>query len=215
LARLHLSAGGPNQDPATGKYRYIDLVSDSNGLIAKAGVTCSVERAAVDAAGNAGTYAAVTLSASPSTATALPTGALTADVLGNLPVTAISTVYDRGLPAAGGKYKYRIKAVKGSVTQAKEISTTVTADPRSYATGYISIGTPSGTGTDPGTYGRFADGRQASRLSRLKNRIIPKKKNHGVHGVTRRKTVFVTKTPCFSVPSVVFLSSCNCSYQCV
>jgi hypothetical protein len=139
---------GDNSDRIAGFYATISFSS----FRAKPGVIYSLERATVDAAtGNDGTYDEVTLSTTGATATALPTGALTADVLGNLPVTAMSPVYDRGLPATAGKYQYRIKAVKGSVTQTKEISTTVTASTYS-AISSSSISIATATGTDTKTY---------------------------------------------------------------
>jgi hypothetical protein len=116
---------------------------------AKPSVTYAVERTPVDAAGNAGTYAAVsTLYASATGTTALTAADLTADVLGLL---KYSSVYDKSLPATAGKYKYRVKATKGTVTQTKEISSTVTVDPRNYTyVSSISIG--AATGTNPKTY---------------------------------------------------------------
>jgi hypothetical protein len=115
---------------------------------AKPGVTYTVDRAPADAAGNAGTYAAVSVYKNTADTTALTAADLTADVLGNLPN---STVYDKSLPAAAGKYKYRIKAVKGTVTQTKEIHSAVTVDPRSYAGSLsISLGAATaGAGTPP------------------------------------------------------------------
>jgi hypothetical protein len=113
---------------------------------AKPGATYAVERAPVDAAGNAGTYAAVaTLYKESSCTTALTAADLTADVLGLLP-----TVYDK-LSLTAGKYKYRVKATKQGVTsQTREISSTITVDPRNYASVSISIG--AATGTDTKTY---------------------------------------------------------------
>ena len=123
-------------------------VSTSFNNSAKPGVTYSVERASVDAAGNAGTYAAVPLLYKDYSATsALGAADLTADVLGILPYTS---VYDK-LPTTPGEYQYRVKATKGTLTQTKEIPSSVTVDPCEEASvSSISIGTA--TGTDSKTY---------------------------------------------------------------
>jgi hypothetical protein len=126
------------------------LVASISFGSAKPGVTYTVERAPVDAAGNAGTYVGVSVYKGPSATdtTALGTADLTADILGNLPN---STVYDKSLPAAGGKFKYQIKATKGTVTQTKETSI-VTADPREFGSSLsISFGAAT-PGTNAQTY---------------------------------------------------------------
>ena len=134
------SASGPTQitdgNTLTG-------FSVSITISTKPGVTYAVERAPVDAAGNAGAYTAATLYKDSSATTVLPPAELTANA------TGLPTIYDK-LPATPGKYKYRVKATKGSVTQTKEISSPITVDPRNQASGSISIGTA--TGSDPKTY---------------------------------------------------------------
>jgi hypothetical protein len=116
---------------------------------AKPEVTYTVERAPVDVAGNAGTYAAVSVYKNTSATAALGTADLTADVLGNLPN---STVYDKSVPVAGGKFKYRIKATKGTVTKTKEIYDVVTIDPRNYANLSITMGAPTAATGNSTTY---------------------------------------------------------------
>jgi hypothetical protein len=103
--------------------------------IAKPGVSYSVERAPVDAAGT-GTYAPVALYASVSDATALTAEALKADDVGTLR----SGAYDTRLPTTLAEYKYRVKATKGTVTQTKEIYSPVEVGSYSqYAVSSISI----------------------------------------------------------------------------
>ncbi|GAB6391272.1 MAG: hypothetical protein MdMp014T_0645 [Treponematales bacterium] len=125
------SWGGPNSatpiidatNTLTGYYTTFTLSG-----VGKNGAAYSVERAPVDEAGNAGTYAAVTLSKSSNTASAPTAAELTADFLGNLP---ISTVYDRGVPKTPGAYKYRLAATKSGKTQYLPQSGTVPVNPRS------------------------------------------------------------------------------------
>jgi hypothetical protein len=141
-ARKHEHLFGSGNPSVSGPMAIIDESKTLKGFyatitlngIAKPEVTYSVERAPVNEAGNAGTYAAVgaLYTSAASDAAVLTAANLTADVLGNL---KYSTVYDKSLPAASGKYKYRVKAVKGDVTQTKEISSSVTVDPHSQLSG--------------------------------------------------------------------------------
>jgi hypothetical protein len=158
---------GTNSDRIAGFYATLSFVNydpssgNNSPFRGKPGVTYAVERATLDAAGNTGAYAAVTLSSTSTIATALPTGALIADVLGYVPVTGVNysgDVYDRDLPAADGKFRYRIKAVKGAVTQTQDLPesyyssspVTVTADPYNAISSVsitIAAATTDGTGT--------------------------------------------------------------------
>jgi hypothetical protein len=136
---------GETASTITGYVTYISLSS-----IAKPGVAYSVERATVSSAGVVGAYAAVTLSKSSDTDTALVAGDLTPDCLGNLPV---SYVYDRTLPITdGAKYSYRVKAVKGTDTQYKTTST-VSVNAKNYIQGSISVATRGGVEPSAGATG--------------------------------------------------------------
>jgi hypothetical protein len=106
--------------------------------VGKNGAVYSVERAPVDEAGNAGTYAAVTLSKSSGSASAPTAAELTADFLGNLPISTVS-LYDRGVPKTPGAYKYRLKATKSGKTQYLEQAYTVTVNPRSLVSSWLSL----------------------------------------------------------------------------
>jgi hypothetical protein len=143
--------------PSSGSYGIIDTTYGSiTGYygsiylsgISKPGVAYSVERAPADSVGNvAGVYAAVTpLSRVSGTQESLGSGDLTADILGNLPV---STVYDRSLKD-GENYKYRVVATKEGRTQTREASNFVTIDSREYFRTSISFSNP--------TNGLAADG---------------------------------------------------------
>jgi hypothetical protein len=135
---------GDNWNANANVYPYITPITNTAGTLTglavpivfsgtgKPDVAYTVERATVDAAGNAGDYDKVSVYKDVSSTGT--TGDLTADILGNLPY---SLVYDKILPATGGKYKYRIKATKGTLTQTKEISyglgvDVVTVDPLNY-----------------------------------------------------------------------------------
>jgi hypothetical protein len=116
---------------------YVAQISLSS--IAKPGVTYSVERASVDSLGvvDTDTYVAITLSKDSGTDTPLADGALTPDILGNLP---LSYVYDRTIPLTdGAKYSYRVKAVKGADTQYKTASSQATVNVKTYIQGNIFV----------------------------------------------------------------------------
>lgn len=109
-------------------YAYLD----ADDIPGKAGVSYSFERAPVDAAGNIGDWAGITVYPNSTTTAgevAISAAApLVADVLGNSPIN--SYLYDRGVSL--GRYKYRIKAVKGSQTEYREASSTTTISISSY-----------------------------------------------------------------------------------
>ncbi|GHV28042.1 hypothetical protein AGMMS4952_10810 [Spirochaetia bacterium] len=101
---------------------------------AVSGVTYTIDRAPVDAAGNAGTYAPVTISSNRYDDIAVT---FTVDVLGNI---LPSTVYDRGLTTDVAEYKYRLTAVRESQTQYKEQNSTLEVNPRDSIYGDITVG---------------------------------------------------------------------------
>jgi len=96
-------------DTVTGFYVRINL----SALKLQTGVTYTFERAVLDADNKPEDYQRVTLSSFPTIDR--PIGNPTVDIFGNLSF-AITTVYDRGLPPNEGKYQYRIKGEKDSVT---------------------------------------------------------------------------------------------------
>jgi hypothetical protein len=150
-----LFGGGSGSSPSAS--RSSAIVNNSNTITGfsaaisfgsvKPEVVYTVERADVDAAGNAGTYGKRDVYSDPSATTILNDVDLTGRALG------MPTVYDKGLEF-GKTYKYRIKATKGTgataKTQTREISGFVTGEPRDFAYSSISIGAP--TGTNPKTY---------------------------------------------------------------
>jgi hypothetical protein len=111
-------------------------------------VVYSVERADIET----GTYAVRSVYDDPNSLTALPPADLTGRVTeGSLPQDVVGiphpTVYDKGLEL-GKTYKYRIKATKGTATQFREISSTVTTDPRNYSFPSITIGAATTSGNN-------------------------------------------------------------------
>jgi hypothetical protein len=129
---LSASLFSPITDATNTITGYIAQISFSG----KPGVAYTVARATADALGNTtGAYTPVTLSkGTAANAPAVSAADLTADFLGNMPV---SYVYDRTLPETAGYYKYQVTATKGAASQKKE--RLVGVDPHDYISGQISV----------------------------------------------------------------------------
>jgi hypothetical protein len=139
------SGGGGITDTNSRITDYYGSVSLSG--ISRPGVTYTLERAPADSVGNVtGDYASFRLSRNGNTQESVVSGDLTADILGNLPV---STVYDRSLDLRDGEsYKYRVIATKGDRTQRREAANFITIDSRDYFWVNVSINNPTpGTNT--------------------------------------------------------------------
>lgn len=132
---------GTNPTTFTGYYAEVSL----NNFYAQDGVTYTVEKAALDANSQPGTWSAVSLKTSQTGGSNLPWPTL--DVLGN-PSVSSSVGYDQTLlPVTKASYQYRIKAVKGEQTEYR--SGVVSVDPyNDFSFSSISVDNQTQSGTN-------------------------------------------------------------------